>query len=314
MGLADRVLTGNIRAVARLATHIENGTEIGAEALSKLYPQTGRAHIVGITGAPGAGKSTLIGSLIQQMRTSGRTVGVVAVDPTSPLSGGAALGDRIRMLDTWNDPGVYIRSMASRGRYGGLAPATAGMVHLLDAVGFDIVLVETVGVGQEEVDIATRAHTTVVLQVPGLGDDVQSLKAGLLEVADIFVVNKADRPDANAVARALRALIGPIRARDADAWTPPIIKTVSTTGEGIDRLLTAIDRHHDYLRSSGGWAERVRVMAQSELRALVWQRLQRDLSDDLSNSADASRIVADIAERRLNPVDGAELFLASRLR
>jgi LAO/AO transport system kinase len=314
MGLADRVLTGDVRAVARLATHIENGTAVGAEALAKLYPQTGRAHIVGITGAPGAGKSTLIGALIQQIRKSGRTVGVVAVDPTSPLSGGAALGDRIRLLDTWNDSGVYIRSMASRGRYGGLAPATAGMVHLLDAAGFDIVLVETVGVGQEEVDIAARAHTTVVLQVPGLGDDVQSLKAGLLEVADLFVVNKADRPDANAVARSLRDLIGPIRARDTDAWTPPIIKTVGTTGDGVDHLLNAIDRHHDYLRGSGDWAERTRAMAQSELRALVWQRLQLGLSDDLSRSTDATRIVSDIAERRLNPAEGAELFLASRLR
>jgi LAO/AO transport system kinase len=314
MGLADRVLTGDVRAVARVATHIENGTEIGAEALAKLYPHTGRAHIVGITGAPGAGKSTLIGALIQQIRKTNRTVGVVAIDPTSPLSGGAALGDRIRMLDTWNDSGVYIRSMASRGRYGGLAPATAGMVHLLDAAGFDIILVETVGVGQEEVDIATRAHTTVVLQVPGLGDDVQSLKAGLLEVADLFVVNKADRPDANAVARALRALIGPIRARDTEDWTPPIIKTVSTTGEGIDHLLTGIDRHHTYLRESGGWAERTRAMAQSELHALVWQRVQRGLSDDLNRSEDAIGIVSDIAERRLNPADGAELFLASRRR
>jgi LAO/AO transport system kinase len=314
MGLADRVLSGDIRAVARLATHIENGTEVGAEALAKLYPSTGRAHIVGITGAPGAGKSTLIGALIQQIRTTNRTVGVVAIDPTSPLSGGAALGDRIRMLDTWNDPGVYIRSMASRGRYGGLAPATAGMVHLLDAAGFDIVLVETVGVGQEEVDIAARAHTTVVLQVPGLGDEVQSLKAGLLEVADLFVVNKADRPDANAVVRALRALIGPIRARDVEVWTPPIIKTVSTTGEGIDALLVAIDRHLAYLHNSDGWAERTRAMAQSELRALVWQRLQRGLADDLSSSADAARIVSEIAERRMNPADGADLFLASRLR
>src|SRR4051794_4771045 len=201
MGLLDRFAQGDVSALARLATYVENGDPLGIDAIGRIYPLTGNAVVVGITGPPGAGKSTLIDGMIENWRASGHRVGVIAVDPTSPVSGGATLGDRIRIRERPDDPGVFVRSMASRGRRGGLAPATAGMIHLLDATGFDRILVETVGVGQEDVDIASLAHLTILLQVPGAGDGVQALKAGLLEIADLYVVNKADLPGAELLTR-----------------------------------------------------------------------------------------------------------------
>src|SRR5215211_2525014 len=272
-GLVSRVLAGDQRALARLASHIENDTPVGREGLRRLYSSTGNAHIVGITGSPGAGKSTLVNALIRQYREQEKRIAVVAVDPSSPLSGGAALGDRIRMLDWWEDESVYIRSMASRGLHGGLAPATAGMIHLLDAAKFDVILVETVGVGQEEVDILRYVHTVVVVQVPGLGDDIQAMKAGLLEVADLFVVNKSDREGAEDLSRTLRALAA-YQSRYGESTLPtPIVKTIATTGEGVDDLVHAIERHRDMLTESGQIEERQRAIAAAEVTELARRQI-----------------------------------------
>src|SRR5690349_19336987 len=230
--LVESILSGNRRALARGITVVETGGAPARELLGALYASTGRAHIVGITGAPGVGKSTLVNALALSWRRAGKTIGIVAVDPTSPFTGGAILGDRIRMQPLGGDPGVFVRSMASRGRLGGIARATGDTIDLLDAAGFDMVLVETVGAGQGEVEIASAAHTTVVIEVPGMGDDVQAIKAGILEIADVFVVNKADREGADATIRQLRSMLhlgGPAR----DGWSPPIVPAVAMRDEGI---------------------------------------------------------------------------------
>jgi LAO/AO transport system kinase len=309
-GLVSRILSGDLRALARLATHIENDTPVGREGLRRLYPETGAAHIVGITGSPGAGKSTLVSALIRELRDQDKRIAVVAVDPSSPLSGGAALGDRIRMLDWWEDENVYIRSMASRGLHGGLAPATAGMIHLLDAARFDVILVETVGVGQEEVDILRYVHTVVVVQVPGLGDDIQAMKAGLLEVADLFVVNKSDREGAEDLSRTLRAL-GAYQSRYGES-TPstPIVKTVATTGDGIAELVRAIEHHRETLDQRGLLKERERVIAAAEVTELARRQIASRLNDP-GNDAEVAAVIAEVAERKLSPIDAAETLLES---
>ena len=283
MELVPRVLEGDRRALARLISLIEDDGPPAREALAALHPHTGRAHVVGVTGAPGTGKSTLVNELAKGFRQRGATVGIVAVDPTSPFTGGALLGDRVRMRDLAGDPGIFIRSMATRGSLGGLARATGDVVRVLDAAGFAVVLVETVGVGQAEVDIARTAHTTIVVEAPGLGDDVQALKAGLMEIADILVVNKADRPGAAQTARALEVALelgrnnaGP--GKDA-AWRPPVLKTVALDGSGVAEVLEAIAAHRAYLESSGLWAHRERVRARDDLlRALEQELLGRLLA------------------------------------
>jgi len=274
--LVEKALAGNRYALARLISLIEdNGTEARA-ALAALYPHTGQAHVVGVTGAPGTGKSTLVNELTKVLRAQGTTVGIVAVDPSSPFSGGALLGDRVRMRDLAGDRGVFIRSMATRGSLGGLARATSDVVKVLDAAGFSVVLVETVGAGQAEVDIARTAHTTVVVEAPGLGDEVQALKAGLLEIADVLVVNKADRPGAAQTARALEMVINRNAVRggaDDNAWRPPILKTIALDGSGVPEVLEAIVGHREYLRASGSWAERERARVETELRNVLQQEL-----------------------------------------
>ncbi|MCS7283891.1 MAG: methylmalonyl Co-A mutase-associated GTPase MeaB [Anaerolineae bacterium] len=266
--LVSRVLTGDRRALARLISQIEDEEPSVQEALSALHPHTGRAHIVGITGAPGTGKSTLVNELAKGFRRQGETVGIVAVDPTSPFTGGALLGDRVRMRDLAGDPGVFIRSMATRGSLGGLARATGDVVRVLDAAGFSVVLVETVGVGQAEVDIARTAHTTVVVEAPGLGDDVQALKAGLMEIADILVVNKADRPGAAQTVRALEVALElgwNSAAKSQGRWRPPVLQTVAVDGTGVGAVLEAIAAHRAYLQSSGLWDHRERERARADL-------------------------------------------------
>jgi LAO/AO transport system kinase len=286
--LVEQLLAGERRALARALTHVESGGERARELLSALYPHSGQAHIVGVTGAPGAGKSSLVNALTRVLRERGRTVAIVAVDPTSPFTGGALLGDRIRMRDHTGDPGVFIRSMASRGSLGGLARATGDVVTILDAAGFDLIFVETVGAGQVEVDIAREAHTTVVIEVPGLGDEVQAIKAGVLEIADIFAVNKADRDDAQRTVLALRMMLD-LDHKDGKGWKIPIIKTVATRGDGTAELVDAIEAHRDYLERSGEWQTRVRARASEEFQRL----LRRELM---------SRLLARIGRDRLDSI------------
>jgi len=300
--LVEKALAGNRYALARLISLIEdNGTEARA-ALAALYPHTGQAHVVGVTGAPGTGKSTLVNELTKVLRAQGTTVGIVAVDPSSPFSGGALLGDRVRMRDLAGDRGVFIRSMATRGSLGGLARATSDVVKVLDAAGFSVVLVETVGAGQAEVDIARTAHTTVVVEAPGLGDEVQALKAGLLEIADVLVVNKADRPGAAQTARALEMVINRNAVRggaDDNAWRPPILKTIALDGSGVPEVLEVIVAHREYLRASGSWAERERARVETELRNV----LQQELLDRLLARAGEEQVQAWVERIAAREVD-----------
>nr|HID12753.1 methylmalonyl Co-A mutase-associated GTPase MeaB [Anaerolineae bacterium] len=276
MELVTKALAGSRYALARLISLIEDNGADARAALAALYPHTGHAHVVGVTGPPGTGKSTLVNELARLLRAQDTTVGVVAVDPSSPFTGGALLGDRVRMRDLAGDPGVFIRSMATRGSLGGLARATSDVVKVLDAVGFAVVLVETVGAGQAEVDIARTAHTTVVVEAPGMGDEVQALKAGLLEIADVLVVNKADRPGAAQTARALEMVINRNAAGGCageSAWRPPILQTVALDGSGMSEVLEAIVAHREYLRTSGLWARQERERIETELRNILQQEL-----------------------------------------
>ncbi|HEX7328117.1 MAG TPA: methylmalonyl Co-A mutase-associated GTPase MeaB [Casimicrobiaceae bacterium] len=285
--LVPRVLEGNLRAIARLVSRAESGVDEARAALDEAFRHAGRAHIVGITGVPGSGKSTLVTALTTAIRRTGRRVAIVAIDPSSPFSGGSILGDRIRMGEVAGDPGVFVRSMATRGALGGLARGALEVVDVLDAAGFDVVVIETVGVGQDEVDIARAAHTTVVVSAPGLGDDIQAIKAGILEVADIHAVSKCDRPDANRTIADLKNMlamgVGPgtrygVKLKTGEEpktgtdhvfeWRPPVIATSSVRGEGIDELVSAIDRHYETLRETGELdARRTRIAERRMLAA-----------------------------------------------
>ncbi len=278
--LVTQALAGSRYALARLISLVEDDGASARDALASLYPHTGQAHIVGVTGAPGTGKSTLVNQLARSLRAQGTTVGIVAVDPSSPFTGGALLGDRVRMRDLAGDEGVFIRSMASRGSLGGLARATGDVTKVLDAAGFEVVLVETVGAGQSEVEIARTAHTTIVIEAPGLGDEVQALKAGLMEIADVLVVNKADRPGAANTARALEMVIHRHHDRQGyDAWRPPILQTVALDGAGVPEVLDVVAQHRAYLQESGAWAERERERAECEfLNVLQQELLKRTLA------------------------------------
>lgn len=287
---AQQILSGDLRSLARAATAIENRSAQADELLKELFPHSGRALTIGITGAPGAGKSTLVDKLTHALRTEGKSVGVIAVDPTSPYTGGAILGDRIRMLDHHADPHVFIRSMATRGWLGGVAAATTDMAVLLDAAGRDVVLIETVGVGQDEVEIAKLADVTVVVLVPGMGDDVQAIKAGIMEIADVFVINKSDQPDTDRLEREIKN-IQSLSTR-ADGWVPPIVRTVAVDGKGIAETLAAIRgflAHADgKTRAVANWTQRLREM----LRERMLHRFP-----DLDFHAAAEEIVA----RRSDP-------------
>jgi LAO/AO transport system kinase len=279
------------------------------EAMSALAPYAGEAHVVGITGAPGVGKSTVTSALVAELRTSGRRVGVLAVDPSSPFSGGALLGDRVRMGDHALDRGVYIRSMASRGHLGGLAWAAPQALRVLDAAGCDVVIVETVGVGQSEIEVAALADTTVVLLAPGMGDGIQAAKAGILEVGDVYVVNKADRDGADQVRRELRSMVA-LAPREADDWKPPILKTVGETGAGVDELVAELDRHHAWLASSGELTGRRTRRAREEIESLAVTSL-RSRWGDVHARADLDELAAEVVAGRIDPYTAADRLVES---
>ncbi len=270
--LVQRGLAGERRAIARLITLVENRLPEAAAVLHQLTPRTGRAHVIGITGAPGSGKSTLTNELIKEFRRRERSVGVVAVDPTSTLTGGAVLGDRIRMLENYQDSGVFIRSMATRGQLGGLASMTNDVVRVMDACGKDVIIVETVGVGQDEVDVAKAAHSTLLVEVPGMGDDIQAIKAGVLEIADILVINKADREGVERLNLHLQAMLS---LAPKKVWRVPILKTVAAQSQGIAELADKVEGHLEYLKSSGEYTQRERARLRDELLSRVREEISR---------------------------------------
>ncbi len=326
MSLTESVLGGDRLALARLLSQAENDTAEGRAALVELFPHTGRAHLIGVTGAPGTGKSSLVNRLALEFRGLGKRVAIAAVDPSSPFSGGAVLGDRVRMKDLSGDRDVFIRSMASRGALGGLAQTTAALVQVFDAAGYEIILIETVGAGQGEVDIARLAHTTLVVEAPGLGDDIQAIKAGILEIADILVVNKADRPGVENTEKALRSMLDlahPIHRRylhhgevmavlaqeesPSDAWSVPIQRTVATEGTGLPELVAQIEKHAAYLRSSGDWAERDRARLESEVNTILTQSLLNRFHAQVPEKR-YNEVMRQVLERDLSPWEAVRLL------
>jgi LAO/AO transport system kinase len=312
--LAERVLRGDSRAVARMLSRAESGDEEARTSLDRLYARAGRAHVVGITGVPGSGKSTLVAKLAGAVRRAGRTIAIVAIDPSSPFSGGSILGDRIRMVELEGDPGVFVRSMATRGAMGGLARGTLEAVDVFDAAGYDIVVIETVGVGQDEVEVARAAHTTVVVSAPGLGDDIQAIKAGILEIADLHVISKCDKPEANKTMTDLKAMLalglavsqGQPDERKA-AWLPRVIATSSTRNEGIDDLLTGIEDHRRWLHDSGEIGRRRAAIA--ERRTL--KAAEEMLRDRFTSRRDLgiASLLAAVNQRALSPHIAARRLL-----
>jgi len=338
MNLAKSVLNGDRLALARLLTQVENDTTEGRAALAELFPHTGKAHLIGVTGAPGTGKSSLVNQLALHFRKQAKSVAILAVDPSSPFTGGAVLGDRVRMRDLTGDKGVFIRSMASRGSLGGLAQSSAAMSQVFDAAGFEIVIIETVGAGQGEVDIARLAHTTIVVEAPGLGDDIQAIKAGILEIADVLVVNKADRPGMENTIRALKSMLelahptrhvflhhgrelsvdGPAPGAiegspkvENTTWIPPIQRTVATDGMGIPELVAHINAHAEHLRTSGDWAARERARLESELDTLLLEallkRFRAEVSDEKIESA-----LEKVHARSLSPWEAVQQLVNGR--
>ncbi|MER6969836.1 methylmalonyl Co-A mutase-associated GTPase MeaB [Nocardioides sp. NPDC000445] len=309
--LVARARGGEPRAVARLVSYVENapvgGGERLREVMAALAPHGGNAHIVGLTGAPGVGKSTTTSALVRELRSEGRTVAVLAVDPSSPFSGGALLGDRIRMTDHATDPGVFIRSMASRGHLGGLAWSAPQAIRVLDAAGFDMVLVETVGVGQSEVEIAGLADTTVVLLAPGMGDGIQAAKAGILEIGDLYVVNKADRDGATKVQRDLRGMLR-LTDRTEGAWTPPVLTAVAQSGKGLAEVVGALDEHREWLRSSGTLELRRTRRARAEVEAIAVETLRARWSS-VGSDGDLDALAAEVVKGVRDPYAAADTLL-----
>ncbi|UCD99506.1 MAG: methylmalonyl Co-A mutase-associated GTPase MeaB [Chloroflexota bacterium] len=334
MSLANAVLAGERLALARLLSQIENDQPSGRTALGELFPYTGKAHLIGVTGAPGTGKSSLVNRLAHHFRhpppgVPQRTIAIVAVDPSSPFTGGAILGDRVRMRDLSGDPGVFIRSMAARGSLGGLAPATASLVQVFDAAGFEIIIIETVGAGQAEVDIARLAHTTLVVEAPGLGDEIQAIKAGILEIADILVVNKADRPGVENTERALRGMLElahPTQRKimhhgqkmtvpvpeegtiEEKHWVPLILRTVATQGDGVPELVKAIEEHQNFLDITGLRNERDRTRLQTELELLIQGNLVSRWRQKVSQTQ-YEQVLESLIARQISPHQAVEVLL-----
>jgi len=309
--LIDGVLKGDRRSIAKTITLIEDDMPESEKAISLLYPHTGKAFIVGMTGPPGSGKSTLIQKLVEELRRRGKTVGVVAVDPSSPFTGGAFLGDRVRMQELSIDEGVFIRSMATRGSLGALAKATKDAVKVLDASGKDVVVVETVGAGQSEVEIIKLAHTVVVVLAPGLGDDIQAIKAGIMEIGDIFVVNKADRENVNKAMIDIETMLNMNPEREK--WRPPVVKTTAITGEGIAELLDKIDQHREYLEA-GAIDTRRRQRVETELVEAIKEKVAESIVDELKQTGDLDKLVQRILAKETDPYSAADMLLDKRLK
>lgn len=305
--LLEKLFEGNPRAVARAISKVEDGAEDAGSIMKAVFPKTGKALVVGITGAPGAGKSSLVDKLALFYKNSGAKVGIICVDPSSPFSGGAILGDRIRMSALGIDKNVFIRSMATRGNLGGLSRATVDAVAILDAAGFDKIIVETVGVGQDEVEIVKTADVSIVVLVPGMGDDIQAIKAGIMEIGDVFVINKADREGVLRTEKELEALL--TLAMRPDFWNPPIIKTVATENKGIEELNGAINAYFEFQRSGEGSIERRRQIAKWRLLELLRERLLADLLGHEGTSEQVDRLATAIAEKHSDPYSAVEELL-----
>ncbi len=302
--LVDEAVHGSVRALAKLITMVENEMPEALDALRQLYPQTGKAYIIGITGPPGSGKSTLTDKITKELRKQNFTVGIIAVDPTSPFTGGALLGDRLRMQDITSDEGVFVRSMATRGTLGGLSKATADTVKVLDAFGKDFIIIETVGVGQDEVDIVRTADTTLLISVPGLGDDIQALKAGIMEIGDIFVVNKADREGADRVVTELSLMLDLSPAKSA--WRPPVIKTVGTLGEGISELAEKILAHRKFLEEGEGLNTKRSTRAREEIINLIEKEISKYIHKMLKYDVTFDEVIEQVVARKKDPYSYAQ--------
>jgi len=307
--IAEKVIAGDIRAVARLIRDIDDGMPEVREILKELYPSTGKAYVIGITGAPGVGKSTLVDQMLNHIRKGNKTVGVLAVDPTSPFSGGAILGDRVRMQRHSLDEGVFIRSMATRGHFGGLTQSTRSAIDVLDAMGKDYIIVETVGVGQDEVDVVKSAHTTVIVVIPGMGDDIQAIKAGILETGDIFLINKADREGSDKTMSDLRLMINMDKKKyEGGKWKPPILKVQAVFDAGVMEFLEEIEKHRQYLieTSDGLQFRRKRNRVQDELTEMVKNRLIEEVLENLTETGEFDRAVDSIVEGKLDPYSACD--------
>ncbi|MBU7013281.1 MAG: methylmalonyl Co-A mutase-associated GTPase MeaB [Theionarchaea archaeon] len=309
MELVDRLLAGDRRACARLITLVENEAPEAQQALKEIHPHTGKAHVIGVTGPPGAGKSSLVDKLTQYYREQGKTVGVIAVDPSSPFTGGALLGDRIRMQERSTDPGVFIRSMGTRGHMGGLALTTKDAIKILDAFGKDIILVETVGTGQDEIDIIRAADTVLVVTMPSLGDDIQAIKAGILEIGDIFVVNKADL---DFVDKAVMELEMMLDFNSGKGWRPPVVRTVANMGGGIEELAEAIQAHIEYLKKEGLYEEKRRLKVEMELLEVLNRRVVKEVLEKAKKTNEFDRLVDLILERETDCYSAAETLLQKK--
>jgi len=311
MTLAERVLDGDVRAAARLMRDIDDRFKSAVVELKTLYPRTGNAYILGITGPPGAGKSTLVDQIVAAYRKKDLLVGVVAIDPTSPFSGGAILGDRIRMNRHADDAGVFIRSLATRGCLGGMSRSTMDVVNVMDAMGMDVIVVETVGVGQDEVDIVSTAHTTVVVMVPGMGDDIQAIKAGILEIGDVFVVNKADRDGAERTARELSAMLE-MKHPEPGAWQPHVLKTEGSRGVGIEELVEEFEAHRTHLKESGALQRLIEERNAKLFADTLREELFETVFGSINDSGKYQQILAGLRDRTTDPYTAVEEVMAAR--